>query len=97
MLEAYLKQEMVLTATNDILDENNLMQMHNQGRHGDIILYASEDKAPMMERVGKHMFVGVAGINKIKEKAGYFTEITVFDNKANLLDRTRVDNRKINY
>jgi hypothetical protein len=42
MCEAYLKQEMAVTACNDILDENNLMEMYNGGRHGDLIIYASD-------------------------------------------------------
>lgn len=97
MCDAYLKQEMVITATTDLLDENNLLGLHNGGKHGDLIIYASDEKVSMVERVGKHLFVGVAGLNKIKEKIGYFTEITVFAGDCNLMDRVRVDNRKITY
>jgi hypothetical protein len=52
----------------------------------------------MVERVGKSLFVGVAGLNKWKDKVGYYAEITVFAGEAfSLMDRVRVDNRKVGY
>jgi len=39
----------------------------------------------------------VAQLHKLKEKAGYFTEVTIYEGVGNLLDRTRVDVRKISY
>lgn len=51
----------------------------------------------MVERVGRHLFLGVAQLQKLKEKVGYFTEVTMYETNGNLLDRTRVDIRKISY
>lgn len=51
----------------------------------------------MVERVGRHLFLGISHLHKLKEKVGYFTEITIYEGTSNLLDRTRVDIRKISY
>lgn len=40
--EAYARQPMFVTATQDILDESNLEALYNGGNHGDLIVYASE-------------------------------------------------------
>jgi hypothetical protein len=95
--EAYIKQQMFVTTTHDMLDESNLLGLYNGGNHGDFIIYASEEKIPMVERVGKHLFLGIAHLLKVKEKIGYYTEITVYEGTCNLMDRVRVDVRKISY
>lgn len=97
MCEAYARQPMMVTATHETLDESNMEQLYNGGNHGDFIVYASEEKASMVERVGRHLFLGVAHLLKPKDKIGYFTEVTIYEGGGNVLDRTRVDVRKISY
>ena len=94
---------MILTGCNlgQNLDESNYLNLYNEGKFGEIIIYGSYQKRANVRKIYNHLFINVGSIlfdENEKMGLGYFAQITIYNTNENLLcDKTRIDIKKINY